>query len=378
MRFLQYGACLVGLLLLLTVSVRADTPDDLYREQLEASGGSQLENALPPETRELLDRLGIDIADLSVQTPSAETWVSTLWQMLRGVAAKPLAASAAVIGVLLIYAWVDGMRHTLKTDETATVFSAICLLSASGAILLPLSQLIEQVCEAMESVSVFMYSFIPVYAAILLSGGQPTAAASFQTLVMGAAQILSYVGSSVVVPLLTVSLALGLVGTLTPELRLGRIGGLTAKGATWLLTLGMVLFTGILSLQSLTGVAADRLSDRAVRFSIAHFVPVVGGTLSEAFGTVRGCLHLLRSSVGGFGIAATLLIILPPALSCVIWNVLLSVTQTAADIFGLSTFSELLKNAQGITKALLAVLTVSGLLLIVSLAVIALAAGGAT
>lgn len=367
-----------GLLLLLTVSVRAETLDDLYREQLEASGGAQLEESLPPETRELLDRLGVHIADLSAEAPSAKTWLSIVSEMFSTVAAKPFAASAAVVGVLLIYAWVDGMRHTLRTDETETVFGAICLLSACGVILLPLSELIGQVCEAMESVSVFMYSFIPVYAAILLSGGRPTAAASFQTLVMGAAQLLSHFGVSVVVPLLTVSLALGLVGTLTPELRLGRIGGLTEKGATWLLTLGMVLFTGILSVQNLTAVAADRFSDRAVRFSIAHFVPVIGGTLSEAFGTVRGCIQLLRSSVGGFGVVATLLIVLPPLLSCAIWNMMLSVTQTAADIFGLGTLSELLKNAQGITKALIAVLTVSGLLLTVSLAVIALAAGGAT
>ena len=153
---------------------------------------------------------------------------------------------------------------------------------------------------------------------------------------------------------------------------------MTGKAATWILTLGMVLFTGVLSLQTFVGGAADKLSDRALRFSIAHFVPVVGGSISEAFSTIRGCLHLLRSTVGCFGVVATLIIVLPPMLSCLIWNLMLSVGEMAAELFGLPSFSELLKTAHGIMRCLVGVLCVSGLLLTVSLTVITVAVGGMT
>ncbi len=378
MRFLKLLLCTVCLLCFVTLPTRAATLDELYREQLEASGGQDLLNALPEETRRLMERLQLDLPDAPDGTADVNTWLELLGELVTAVMPESLAAGGSVLGILLLYAWVDGMRHTLRTEESASVFGAICTLSACAVVILPLSALITQVCRAMESVSVFMLSFIPVYGGILLCTGRPASALSFQSVVLCAAELLSYLSGTVIVPLLTVSLALGLVGSVTPELRLGRVGALIGKAAAWLLTLGMVLFTGILSLQSLTGGAADRLSDRAMRFSITHFVPVVGGTLSEAFGTVRGCLQVLRSTVGAFGVGATALIVLPPMLSCVLWNAVLTVGETAAELFGLTAFSELLKNAHGIVKCLIGVLAVSGLLLTVSLTVIALTVGGTT
>ncbi len=379
MRAVKVGVCTIILLMLCVLPTRAKTLDELYREQLEASGGKALLNALPEETRELFERLNIDSLQADTfRELDTDSLLSELWQLFKTVAGEPLAACGSVLGVLLIYAWVDGMRQTLRTEEVSSVFGVICALAACGMVMLPIAGQLERVSEAMTSVSVFMSSFVPVYAGILVSGGQLSAAVSFQSIVLYAAELLSWVASSLIVPLLSISLALGLTGSLTPELKLGRVGAMTGKAATWLLTLGMVLFTGVLSLQTFVGGAADKLSDRALRFSIAHFVPVVGGSISEAFSTIRGCLHLLRSTVGCFGIAATLIIVLPPLLSCLIWNVMLSVGEMAAELFGLSSFSELLKTAHGIMRCLVGVLCVSGMLLTVSLTVITVATGGTT
>lgn len=379
MRTMKAAVCTIVLLVLCTLPTRAQTLDELYREQLEASGGEALLQALPEETRELLDRLNIDSLEADAFTEmDTGSLLSELWELLKTAAGEPLAACGTVLGILLVYAWVDGMRQTLRTEEASSVFSVICALAACGTVMLPVAGQLERVCEAMESVSVFMASFVPVYAGILVTGGQASAAASFQSIVLYAAELLSWAAGSLIVPLLSISLALGLTGSLTPELRLGRVGAMIGKTATWVLTLGMVLFTGVLSLQTLVGGAADKLSDRALRFSIAHFVPVVGGSISEAFSTIRGCLHLLRSTTGCFGIAATLIIVLPPLMSCLLWNVMLSVGEMAADLFGLQPFSELLKTAHGIMRCLAGVLCVGGLLLTVSLTVITVAVGGTT
>ena len=367
------------LLVGLPLPVSAQSADELYREQLDASGGDALPDSLPDDSRTLLEQLGITAPDASQFTSlDIRNVLSALARLLDTVAGKPLSVCATVLGTVVLYAWVDGMRHTLRTDDSTAVFGVVCSLSACGAVMLPLASLIRTVSAAMESVSVFMMSFIPVYGGILISGGYVGTATGFQTTVLAAAELLSYVSQAWIVPLLTVSLAMGLTGTLTPELRLGRIGQLTGKAATWLLTFGTVLFTGVLSLQSLAGGAADGISDRALRFSVSHLIPVVGGSLGEAFSTVRGCLQLLRSTVGCFGVIATAVIVLPPLLSCIVWNVALNISETAADMFGLSSFSELLKTARGIVRCLIGILCVSGLLLTVSLTVITIALGGST
>lgn len=372
--------CCIGcLLVLFSGTVSAATVEDLYREQWEASGGEALLDSLPDETRDLLKKLNISaLPSLQETEDNTATWLDTLRSLLQHVAVKPLAACGTVVGIALVYAWADGTRHALRAEEASSVFGAVCSLTACGVIMLPIADVIQQVRDAMTSVSVFMTSFIPVYAGVLITGGQPSAALSFQSVVFYAAELLSFLAGGVIVPLLSVSLALGLTGSLTPDLRLGSVGASIGKAATFLLTAGMVIFTGILSVQSLTGAAADRLSDRALRFSISHFVPVVGGTLSESFATVRGCLHALRSTVGGLGVAATALIVLPPLISCVVWNLTLSVGRIAADLFNLTSFSELMRTAHGVVRCMIGVLCVSGMLLTVSITVLTVTGGGVT
>jgi stage III sporulation protein AE len=358
-------------------SVSASTINELYNEQLEASGGEALLEAVPEETKELLDLLNITSLDKdSLRSLDAPTVWKVLSKILSAVAPKPLLACGTVLGIIIVFAWVEGLKNMLHHEEVTTVFSVICSLSACGAVMFPIAECVRRVCTAMESVSVFMTAFAPVYAGILLSGGSTVSALSFQSVVLYAAELLTYLSGYVILPLLTVALALGLTGSLTPEMRLGKASEWMGKTASWLLTLGMFLFTGLLSLQSLVGNAVDKLGDRIMKFSIATFVPVVGSSLSEAFTTIRGCLGLLRSTMGGFGIVTSLLIVLPPLLSCFVWQVSLSLCNMAAEMFELPSLSGVLKTAHGVTKNLIGVLAASGMLLILSVTVVTVAMGG--
>lgn len=379
MRVVKIIAVCFCLCWIVCVPVGATTVDELYQEQLESSGSESLLESVPEETKKLLSSLNITSLDKdslnSIDLP-------TIWEMLLNllslVAPKPLAACGTVFGITVLYAWVEGLKNTLHTEEVTTVFAVVCSLAVCGAVMLPITECIKRVCDAMDAVSVFMTAFAPVYAGILLSGGSTVTALSFQSIVLYAAEFLTYFSGNIILPLLTVSLSLGLTGSLTPEMRLGKVGEWAGKAATWLLTLGMFLFTGLLSLQSLTGSAADRLGDRLMKFSIATFVPVVGSSLSEAFSTIRGCLGLLRSTLGGFGIVTALMIVLPPLLSCFVWQLSLSLCNMAAEMFGLSSLSGVLKSAHGVTKCLIGLLAASGVLLVISVTVVTVATGGKT
>lgn len=357
--------------------VSAQTVEELYEEQLAASGSRELIHTLPDATQKLLSRLGVDTLDsTSLTEPDSDRWQEVLGEVISSALQTPLRVAGTVLAAVLLYAWIDGLRNTLHADETLSVFGTVCVLALSGCLLVPLMQCIQQVSEAMTSVAVFMGSFTPVYAGILLTDGRASAALSFQSLVLYAAQLLSWVAGTVLVPLMTAALALGVTGSVTPRIKLGRAGKLLNKAAVWLLSLGMLLFTGLLSLQTLVGSAADTVGARAAKFSIASLVPVVGGSLSEMFATVRGCLQLLRSTVGGFGLLATVLIVLPPLCSCCGWSVLLAVCHTAADMLELSALPAVLEAARSTVRSLIGVLCACASLLIVAVTVVTKAAGG--
>ncbi len=364
-------------LLLGGFTAHADTVEELYEEQLANSGGRELIGTLPQETQDLLTTLGIDELEPTAFTElDTEDTLRQIFSLAVTALREPLGAAGMVMAIVLLYAWVEGLRQTLRSEETSAVFGTVCALAACGSLMLPLTDCITAVNEAMTSVSVFMGSFTPVYAAVLLSSGRAATALSFQSIVLYASQLMAWLAGGVIVPLMTISLALGVTGSVTPQVRLGGAGRLISKTAVWLLTLGMLLFTGLLSLQSLTGGAADNLGTRAVKFSIASFVPVVGGSLSEAFSTIRGCLQLLKSTLGGFGVAATALIVLPPLLRCFGWRLLLSVCHTAAEMFELRAMTGILEAARGTVKALIGVLSACGSFLIIAVAIVTTVSGG--
>ncbi len=359
------------------ITVRAQTVEELYAEQLEASGGQELIEQLPSETQDLLVDLGIRQLDPDAFAElNTETVAHRVLKMATSALRGPLATMGTVLLIVLLYAWLDGLRGTLQSEETAALFGTVCALAISGAILLPLTTCIQSVNEAMQSVSVFMGSFTPAYAAILLSGGHAATALSFQSVVLYVSQIIAWLASGVIVPLMTVSLALGVTGAVTPQVKLSGVGKSVGQLATWLLSLGMLLFTGLLSLQSVTSGAADNLGSRALRFSISSFVPVVGGALGEAFGTIRGCLQLLRSTVGGFGALATVLIVLPPLLQCIGWCVTLWLCRTATELFELKPMTDILDAARSTVKCLIGVLSACGSFLVVAVTIVTAATGG--
>lgn len=291
-------------------------------------------------------------------------------------ASGPLRSVGVVLGVVLLCALMEGMKQTLRDPSASPVFQVVCVLAACAALLVPLSSCVQAVCRAAESTSVFMGSFVPVYAGILVTAGHAVTAASYQTVVLFAAELITLLATHLLVPLLTVSLALGMAGSLDTGLRLDSLSSAINKGAAWLLGITTTLFVGLLTLQGIVGGAADTLSSRALRFSLSSMVPVVGGSLSEAFSAVKGCLGLLKSTVGGFGMLATALIVLPPLLQCAVWSLGLALCTAAAELFGLGQISALLRSAQAVVKTLIAVLAACSLFMIVTTAVVT-AAGGA-
>ncbi|MCL2487955.1 MAG: stage III sporulation protein AE, partial [Oscillospiraceae bacterium] len=277
-----------------------------------------------------------------------------------------MAAAGFIIGVILLYGWLEGMKNTLKDPGSGELFAVLCGLAGCGAVLIPLSGCIKNVCQACDSVSVFMLSFVPVYAGVSAAGGQIAAAASYQTVLMFVAQLISSVTIGVVLPLMTISLAISATGSMTNGVKLNGIGSLLNKSGMWLLGLLLTVFAGMLTLQTLVGAAADSVSNKAIKFSMGSFLPVIGGPIGEAFGTVKSCLGLLKTVIGGFGITATALIVLPPLIQCTLWLFCLNLTAAAAEMFDLDNLKNLLKSAGSVVKTLTGILISCALFMIMA------------
>ncbi len=352
--------------LCLPVAAQTDT-QQLYEEQLSASGAEGLMERLPADTQMLLEQLGGEVLQPSTYTGLSFGQVSRLLtELLQQQSGSAWQAFGVLLGVVVLSALFSSLEGTAESLSLRQTYHMVAVLAAGGALLLPLFSLMQTVKETVEQVTVFMTGFVPVYGAILATGGTAVGAISYQTTLLAAAELLTWLIRSGVFPVLTVSLALGCTGSVAQGFCLDSFSNTLHKGILWALGLFSTLFSGVLSLQQMVAAAGDTLGGRVMKFSLSSFVPVVGSLLSEAYSTVVGCSGLLRSTVGCFGMLVTVLIVLPPLCSCISWSISLHLAGSAAALFGLSPLEKLCKTAAGAVRVLIAVLAVFALLMVVS------------
>lgn len=344
---------------------------EMYTQQAEASGAADLPARLPADVQALLESLDVDVLDPSTYTglefgTLAQGFLDLLYAQSAGVKQTV----GMLLGVVLLCALFGGLEGAVGNLALRRSYRGVAVLAAGGAVLTPLFALFSEVWEAVEQVTVFLTSYVPVYGAILLTSGRAASAASYQTTLLAAVQLFLWLVRRGVFPLLLVSLALGCTGSVSEGFCLDRLSATLHKAVLWTLGLFSTLFSGLLSLQQMVAAAGDSMSTRVVKFSLSSFVPVVGGVLSEAYNTVVGCGGLLRSTVGAFGLLSVVLVVLPPLLSCVCWNVGLHLAGGVAAVFGLAPLDTLCRTAAGVVRVLIAVLAVFALLMILSTSVV--------
>lgn len=370
MRIRRVIAAGAFLLALFSLPVCAST-ESVYREQVVSSGAQDLVEHLPSDVREMLNTLSLDDFEQDSFTGlQLSTVLTTLTGMLKDNAAGPLYALVSLTAVVVLTAMIGGLEGVSDRPTLRQTYHTVSVLAAAGMLLTSFGTLLNAVQKAVDGVNVFMLSFVPVYGAIVAVGGSPSAALSYQTTLLAAAELFTQGVRLIALPLLFVSLALGCVGTVSDEFNVSSFSRTFYKTVLWGIGLFSTVFSGVLSVQQMVSAAGDSVGNRALKFSLSSFVPVVGGTLSEAYSTVLGCAGLLRSTVGCFGVAATVLTVLPPLISCVAWSVCLQLGGGAAAIFKLGALEKLCSSIAGAVRVLIAVLAVYGLMMIISTSVI--------
>ena len=350
-----------------------------YNSQVESSGADELPGKLPTETRSALSGMGIQGDDFqSIGQLTPQRFFQTVFGLAGTEGKSLLKAAAASIAVMLLCAMIDAMKLTFGERPLGGVVGIVGTLCVSAVIVQPIVEVLVRAAGVIRSACIFSVAAVPVMAGILAALGRPASAASMQLLLTTSGNVLQVLSAQLFAPVLQVLLALSVVSSVSPDVRLDGILKFVSKAVKWLLGLSMTLFSGLLTMRSLVNTGADTLAGRAARFVVSSFVPVVGGALSEAMRTVGGCVEMLRGGVGAFILLALVVLFLPSLLSCLLWMLTLHACAAISGIFALSEMTRLLHACAEVLEILLGILLCSMTVLIVSGVVLMMMGGGST
>lgn len=362
------------LLFFLTAPVAAEEQAaEMYGQQYEASGAGNLKEELPDETKGILEGWGITPENpdsFSGLTPK-KIW-SDVWGLAAQTVTVPLGAGVSILVCILLCAVAGVLKEGGNFQGVTDYLGVLCV---SCVILLPLFSSITKAVESIQICGGFMLAFVPVYAGILIAAGRTATAGGYQTMVFGAAQLVTQLASHVITPFCGGLTAMSVCASLAPGYRLDSLSATIKKVVVWLLGIAMTVFTGLLTITGAIHSAADSVGIRAAKFVVGSSVPFVGGAVSEALGSVQGCLGVLRSSVGGYGAIAMAILLLPVLIELLLWKLMLLGASSLCDMFGVGAVSQLINAMSSVLSIILAVLVCCAMMFLISMTVMMLMGG---
>lgn len=352
------------------------TTEDIYNSQYEQSGADALLRELTPEVKKQLKDIGVTSPSWQeLNSMSFFDIFGSIMNTIQQQSVTPLNCVVKIMGVVMLVALINSVKSSLGSSSLTAVLNSVATLTVSIILIQPVCQTIEYSTTIIKLSADFMLIFIPVMAGIMLTMGQSLQAAGSYTMVMGAGTAVSQISNNILVPLLNTFLGISVVSGISQRVNLSGFCELINKVLKWVLTFTMSVFTAILTMQSIISSSADSAGVKATRFAISSFVPLVGGALSEAYQTVRGCMGMLKSGVGVFAILATGTIYLPAIISCLLWLAAINIAIALAGVFDMGDIIKLLKSVTTVINSLIAILLCCMIIFIVSSAIMLMAGG---
>ena len=360
------------LMLLFALPVSAN--EEVYSEQLEKSGAVNLQNALPDETKSLMENFGIyGVEDISQELLTPQNIFKHIFSFLKSGAKAPAKTGITALVLIILFGAFSGFKREGEVFDTVEL---VLTVAVALSVIVPLFYVIQSVSEALKGASVFLFSFIPVFGVIITATGAVVTGSAAMATLMFAAQCVSAFASFGVVPLSSAYLSLSCCSAVSGLNVAGDIGQTVKKAAMWILSLVLTIFSGVLALQTTLAGTGDTLAIRTGKFVIGTLVPVVGGTLSEALSTLCGSAEVLKGSVAVYGIVALCLAVLPVVVELLLYRFWVFVCSFAAGVFSQQKTKTVLTAVDGVLSILTNILLLTSVTFVICLIIITKAVGG--
>lgn len=288
-----------------------------------------VEDALPPEAREVVE----DLEEPSSFREGLERLWDKIIAYLPGIGRSGLKNIVSILCVVAICTVCEsvevGENRQLQRCVSAAGVVAITLLSIRE--MTSIMSLGQQLTEELD---VFSKALLPSLAAAVAAGGGVLSAGVRQTATVFFANLLISLVREILLPLTYYYIAAAAMGALLPEQNLKSLAVGMKKVISWLLTGALLLFVGYLSVSGAAASSADALSLQLTKSAISTALPVVGGIISDAAGSVLYSAGLLKNTIGVVGMLAVLASCLVPFLTMAVQYLLYKAAGFLASLFG--------------------------------------------
>ncbi|MBE6755032.1 MAG: hypothetical protein E7555_01025 [Ruminococcaceae bacterium] len=324
-----------------------------------------LSDELSEDALEILESSGFDEINFEkILSAEPKDIIDFFANSVKGTLESPLknfimnSAVLVLVGIAFSYLSEDEKK---KKAVTLVIYAYIAL-----SVCVPMASLLSAGAAAIRMSSKFMLVFLPILAGIIAAANNPLLALNYNSLTLYFAETVSSFSTNFLLPLEGMFFALVCISAVSDTMRIKNIAGLIKNTVTKVLSLLATIFVAVLSIKGILAGIADTVAVKGAKLLVSSIVPVIGGSMSEAYGAVVNSLLLLKSSVGIFGIAAIAAVNLPVITELWLWSLSMVFSSVIADVFSLGSIASFYRDVSDVIKTFNVILIFSCVLFIIS------------
>lgn len=331
----------------LAAAASEESAADEQLEEIRESINERLNENTGDGVREVLGDIDIDIDGGSLSEITFGGVIRKLAELFLSCLGMP----SGMLGRLLASAVLCALAQSLSPERSDlnSVYRLLGTLAAVLAVYDCTEKCISAVMTCLDELTVFMLSYIPVFASVTTASGNAAAGAGFYGANLFLCECISFAAGKLLPPLLGILAAFTVTGAVNPDIRLGNAAAAVKKVMYWLLGIMMTVFTGVLTIQNAVGASADSARSKALRFAASSFIPIIGGSVSETYSALKGSFSVIKAGTGSMGVIIIAAIVLRPILMLLAARAVLGLGKLFCEMLGQNETAQL---ASGISSVL--------------------------
>lgn len=317
----------------------------------------RVEDSIDEDTSQDLEAIGTpdveSVISNGIDTTAIWGYIMTLFSTY---SSSTMSALMVLVAVMLFASIAESYTYSLRYTDTKDIMSVVVGLFFTSVIVTPVAELVSASVTVIQGASTVMMVYLPVMAGIMAFSGRAITSGGYYAAVTAVSQLLSRIAASVLSPLLNVFLSLSISASICGRVRLGGLIESISKCFKYVLTFSMSIFVAVIGLNGALTNAADSVANKAVKFSLSSFIPIIGSSVSEAYGTIQGSMNILRSGIGVFVILAVFVAFAPLMMKSLLWSMAIGVAKTVGEALAVSSGMAILNALSLFLSALRAML----------------------
>jgi len=230
--------------------------------------------------------------------------------------------------------------------------------------------------DCVNMMAITMQILLPVLIPLMISTGSFTSGSILNPVILGAITVFNTLLQKFILPAIFISAIFILVNSMTDRDYVNKLAKFIRGAAIFTTGLAVTFFAGITMIQGVVTQSADGLLINTARYSISNFVPIVGGFAADSIDMVLGCIRIIKTGVGIFGVIILVCLLVIPLIKIIAIAVIYKLTAIIIEPIGNKQVSNAMNEMGNSVITMAVILFLTSLMFLIFMAIIIGIGGG--